>query len=66
MRAVSWTASPAMPPGRLHLSGVDAGADVETDAPDRGADLERRLTARAAPSNIVRKPSPAVSISVPR
>ena len=67
MRAVSWTASPRMPPGTTSTSPVwMPGPDIKADAADRGADVERGLTARAAPSNMVRNPSPAVSISVPR
>ncbi len=51
----------------LALARVDAGADLEAelaDAVDDRAGAQR--IARAGPSNVAKKPSPAVSSSSPR
>jgi hypothetical protein len=44
---------------------VDAGTDLDPQFQDALGDLEQRI-ARAGPSKVAKKPSPAVSFSTPR
>ena len=54
-------------PRELDLAGVDAGADLEPERPNARPPIAlAQRTARAGPSNVARKPSPAVSTSRPR
>ena len=67
-RAPMWTAMPGeLVAGDLALAGVQAGADLEPEPRDgvRSSACAQRI-ARAGPSKVARKPSPAVSTSRPR
>ena len=56
----------ACPPCSSHSPGVHAGADVEPEPANGSTAASAQRIARAGPSKLARKPSPAVSISRPR
>ena len=50
----------------LHLAGVHPGAHLEAEETNGGGDGCGAVDGAGGPSNEAKKPSPAVSISVPR
>ena len=62
-RAPMLTRCRPLPVDRLHLARVDPDADLDPEGNHRWTHAWPQRTARAGPSNVAKKPSPAVDLS---